>query len=155
MAKTPKTPVVDQRLLDALANHPEKITIDFGGKRDFLLNAYGAKVLRKLGHDPIPVVFDALRGLAPMFGQFQGKNATGSDVIVALMKTLDPKILEDLCVVIWWGLIAYDPDITLDEVEIHATAKAIYKCVTQVYQAMASFADDEDTQEESDGESGN
>ena len=152
MAKTPNKP--NSRVLEALKNHPEKIQIDFGGKRDFLLCAYGAKVLRERGHDPIPVVLDALRGLAPVFGNLDGKKKDGMKIIASLIGSVDPKLLSDICYVIWWGLVSYDADITLDEVEVYATPKSLYKVVEEVYAQMSSFASDEE-EATAGGESGN
>ena len=157
MAKRSPAAIPD-RLKEALDNHPEKIQIDFGGHRDFLLCAYGAKILRGKGHDPIPVVFDALRTLAPVLGQFAGTNAKPHELMAALFQSLDPKLVEDMCLVIWWGLIPYDDKITLDEVEVHATPRAIFAVIEQVYEQMSSFGGDEEIAKVKaavDGDSGN
>lgn len=157
MAKRSPAAIPD-RIKEALDNHPEKIQIQFGGHRDFLLCAYGAKILRAKGHDPIPVVFDALRMLAPVLGKFAGTNAKPADLMAALFQSMDPKLVEDMCVVIWWGLVAYDDGITLDEVGVYATPRAIFAVIEQVYDQMSSFGGDEEIAKikaAADGDSGN
>ncbi len=137
---------VNSRVQDALDNHAEKISINFGSTdRDFLLCVYGAKILREAGHDPIPILLRTVRALAPAMGSIESKALPkAAAVALSIADGLNDTILDDLCIMIWWGLIPYDRDLTLDEIQAHTTVKAVIEVFSTVYAKMTSFVQDAD-----------
>ncbi len=155
--KTPERQISD-RVLEAVRNHPETVEVNIGGQKMlFLLCGRGAKLANERGHDPIPPIMAVLKSLAPAIqdsGLFTDGVADEAKftptVILDIMKEfLTGEFFEALTVVVWWGVLAAQPDIELEEIEVLVTPAGMNAIFSQVWPKMLSYT--KDLREEDEG----
>ncbi len=150
--KNPATQA-NAKILAAIRSHPEAVEVDIGGRTMlFLLCMRGAKLAREKGRDPIPAIFKTLEHLAPAIqasglfvdGVPSDKDFTPAVILSVLSKAVTGEFLEDLTTVIWWGVLAAQPDVKLEEIEILVTPAGIRTIASTVWPKMVSYAQDLD-----------
>ena len=121
---------------DRVSAHPETTKIELGQtSRLFLLNGRGAKLAREKGHDPIPAVMSLIAQVGPLFaGKANLQDMSGLKIT--------GQILEDAAVVVWWGLLAAQPDTTLEEVEDYITPGFVQEFLTTVVPKIFNYTRD-------------
>lgn len=133
-------------LRNRLRDHPECIEIDIlGEKRPFLLTMYGLEKARERGIEILPHILDLGNRLASLFTDEDAEDIEiGSqemaDRLRGLLKDEDARTLS---VVVWWGLVTFDDDLSLAEVQMMLTPGALVSLVPQVIERVNRFADDE------------
>lgn len=157
------------RIQRRLQESPERLVITLGGETfEFLLCKYGMSIAAAKGpeYDPVPHIFSLVRTvvtgqklLAELARMHQEGKALPSDaslvseyVLPALTKATDAKVLDALTVILWAGLLPFDPDIILEEVEVMLTPGVLVREVPRIVQAVMSYADDAAPEEEPDEE---
>jgi len=117
----------------------------------FLLCGRGAKIARERGHDPIPLIFETFAQITPALqksGMFKDgeipdeTKITAAVIIKILSEALSGKVMDDLAVVVWWGVLAAQPDVELEEIEVLITPAGLYSIVVQVWPRMLSYSQD-------------
>lgn len=137
---------------DLVRNHPETAEIEIGGRRFlFLLSGYGAKLAREKGKDPIPVIFSTLSRLAPaaakhgMFaqdGEATTETFTLDKILAILSDSVTGEFFDDLCTIVYWGVLTAQPDTDIEEIQILVTPAGLRSIVTAVWPRMLSYAKD-------------
>ena len=65
-------------------------------------------------------------------------------VLGVLSEAVTGEFFEDLTTVIWWGVLAAQPDVELEEIEVLVTPAGIKSIVSAVWPKMVSYAQDLD-----------
>lgn len=139
-------------LRERLRDHPECIELEILGEtRPFLLTMYGLEQAREQGIEVVPAILDLGNRLA---GLFMDEDADDIEVgspemaerLKGLIKDEDARTLS---VVVWWGLVTFDQDLTLTEVQMMLTPGTMIDLVPKVINRVNRFAED---QTEADGE---
>lgn len=167
MGKRTAPPARNETILAKVRLNPETATIEFAGEEYlFLLSGLGLKLARAGGHDPIPAIFGIFAKVLPVFtgsgmfeadGQIDADRFSLPDMLAAITGKLDGQLVEDLAVVIWWGLLTAQPDVTLEDVELGLTPRTLVSVVQQVWPKMVSYQEDnlvEDTDDQGGSDSG-
>jgi hypothetical protein len=147
---------VDDRRLEKIKQHPESITIEIGGEEFlFLLCGLGAKLAREKGKDPIPPIIDTLEKIAPAVvksgllkdGKVDMETVTPAIVFALMKELITGEFFDNLIVVIWWGVLAAQPDTELEDLEILVTPIAMKQIMTKVMPRMMSYSQDLDKED--------
>ncbi len=156
----------DQRRLEKIKRHPEATTIEIGGQEFiFLLCGYGAKLAREKGRDPFPPIIETLAKIAPAVvksgllkdGKVDMETITPTIVFALMQELITGQFFDDLIVVIWWGVLAAQPDTELEDLEILVTPNAMKQIMTEVMPRMMNYSQDleeSDIKSESGDDSG-
>lgn len=150
---------VDQQVMEAALRHPEAAKIVIAGEEFvFLLSGYGAKLAREKGHDPIPAIFKTLKRLGPALqksglfkdGRPSEDGFTLETLLGVLAEAITGEFLDDLCLVVWWGLLTVQPDTPLAVVQTMVTPAGLRSIWKEVGSRMVSYTKDlnEEDQEE-------
>lgn len=160
--KTPERQVSD-RVLEAVRNHPETVEVNIGGQQMlFLLCGRGAKLARERGQDPIPAIFKTLDRLAPAVqksglftdGVPDEDKFTPTVILDVLKEAVTGEFFEALTIVVWWGVLAAQPDVELEEIEVLVTPAGMRSIFSQVWPKMLSYTKDLREEDEGDDEGG-
>lgn len=144
-----------QEILD---NHPEKTTLNFGGvERGFLLGGYAADLAVAKGYDPVVSVFRLVKSILPLLGGFEALKEAGetgdASSIMGRLKDIDlaTEHLTDMSVVLWWGLLSFDPDLDVKEVMAYMTPRAGFAAIAEVLPKLLNYTGVELEDEEEEG----
>ncbi len=146
----------EQRRLEKIKRHPEATTIEIGGEEFvFLLCGLGAKLAREKGKDPFPPIIETLAKIAPAVvssgllkdGKVDMETITPTIVFALMKELITGEFFDDLIVVIWWGVLAAQPDTELEDLEILVTPLAMKQIMTKVMPRMMSYAQDLDAED--------
>lgn len=130
---------------EKLRQHPEYMEINWlGEKKGFLLSMYGADVAANKGEEVVPRVLDIANRIAGFWLDEDAEDIeVGSDEMAQRLKGLirndDTKTLS---VIVWWGLLTFDPDLELEEVQMCLTFGTLINLFPRVVQKAMNFADD-------------
>lgn len=168
--KSPGT-TVSKRIQEAVLNHPETVEVEIGGKKMlFLLCGRGAKLAREKGKDPIPAIFKTLARIAPAIqktglfvdGVPDEAAFTPTVILNVLQEAFTGQLFDDLITVVWWGVLAAQPTITLEEIEVLVTPAGLKTLTAKVWPKMLAYAQDldeadveADSDEDDEGTEGN
>lgn len=147
-------------LRSKLRQHPEYTEIELlGEKKGFLLTMWGVETAKEKGVEVVPLIVDLSNRLAGLWFDEDAEDLEfGSeemgDRLQSLIKNDD---LNTLSKIVWWGLLTFDPDIELEEVQLMTTPGTLVELLPKVIDKAFSFAEDrteEDENFESDDDTG-
>lgn len=157
---------LEERRLEKVKQHPEATTIKIGGQEFiFLLCGLGLKLAREKGKDPVPPIMDTLSKIAPAVvsagllsdGELKMESITPTVVLALMQDLITGEFFDNMITVIWWGVLAAQPDTELEDLEILVTPNSMKEIVMQVMPRMMSYSqdlDEEDIKSETGDDSG-
>lgn len=157
------------RIQRRLRESPERIELVLGGERfEFLLCKYGFSLAAAKGaqYDPVPHIFRLVGTVVTgqkMLAELARIQTEGgalptdasiiTDVVLpVLTKAADAQVIDAITVIIWSGLLPFDPDIMLEEVEVMLTPATIAREVPKIVRSILSYARDAVPEAETDDE---
>ena len=144
---------------ERLSAHPEVTEIDlFGEPQNFLLTVKAASYLRaEHGIEVVPILIDFVNRIGGGWFGAADDLELGTDkakeVLDSALKTGD---LERLSMLVYWGLVTFEEDLTLDDVQLFLTPTTIIRLFSDLMVSFASYATDTPLDEiaEESGEEG-
>lgn len=151
-----------KELRKILLDDPETTFIEFGGeKRPFLFSFLGGKRAHANGVEVLPVLLDVGMRLASLWTSDNGsKDALTIDLSTVsgrakIRKLIVAEDFQNLAILVYWGLVTFDKDLTLDEVMARLTPGRLIKILPTVIEKAVSYHQDtleEDVEVGSNGE---
>lgn len=137
-------------LRSKLRQHPEYTEIELlGDKKGFLLTMWGVEAAKEQGVEVVPLIVDLSNRIAGLWLDETAEDLEfGSEEmgerLQSLIKNDD---LNTLAKIVWWGLLTFDPDVELEEVQLMTTPGTLVNLIPQVVEKALSFAEDQTEQD--------
>ena len=137
---------MDNSIRKKLRNHPEYTELDIlGEKKGFLLTMWGVEVANNRGYDLVPIIVDLGSRIANFFSDESAQDVeVGSKEFTERVKNLiRDEDARALSLVVWWGLVTFDTDLTLEDVQLILTPGTVIKLIPHVIESINKINEDE------------
>lgn len=105
---------------------------------------YGVEKANEHGIDTVSVLLDLVNRVSGLWNNKDDEDIElGSpEMGEKLKKLFHQEDAHNLSVILWWGLLTFDDDVTLAEIKMMLTPGTLIRVVPKVVQKMMSFQDD-------------
>lgn len=141
-------------LEERLREHPECIEIEILGESyDFLLTMYGVERANQQGVEVVPKLVSLSNRIGGIWLDDEAEDLEiGSDEMEdRLQRVFKNDDARTLSMVVWWGLLTFQPDLKLETVERVLTPGTLVDVVPKVFNKAMSFAEDQTEEDEEFG----